>query len=170
MGAAPSKPRVLLLGAPQAGRTTLKEALGDEEFALVDEAAAAADVILYVVDATRPAQWTAAEHLLKRLHGVNQRLGRLVPLVVAVNKRDVEGSAPARQVVEELAATGDVCAAVGGRVWRVVDCSAKRRDVAELTRVLRHLAALPLDPVRILAPRCQGRGSGPATGASASLP
>ena len=75
-------------------------------------------------------------------------------------------------MVEQLAVAGDVCAAVGGRVWRVVDVSAKTGDVAELKRVLRHLAELrgSLDPVRILAPRCQGTGVADATGASASLP
>ena len=92
-------------------------------------------------------------------------------MCVCVNKRDVEHSAPARQVVEQLRLTGDVCAAVGGRVWRVVDASGLAGDVAELRRVIRHLVdAGRIKPTSILAPRWRGTSSGDAQGACASLP
>ena len=64
------------------------------------------------------------------------------------------------------------CAAVGGRVWRVVEASAVTGDigVAELKRVLRHLCDMSDVSASILAPRSIGGVAGEACGASASLP
>lgn len=174
MGATQSaRPKVLVYGAPKAGKKTLVKALGDAEFELLTDGADA-DAVVYVVDATQPTQWQVP---LELLHSVNLRLGRIVPLCVVVNKRDVPGSAPAQQVVAQLAAAasnGDACAAVGGRVWRVVDANAVTGDigVAELKRVLRHLCDMStsLAPVRILAPRSIGGIEGEACASRASLP
>jgi hypothetical protein len=109
------------------------------------------------------------------LHSVNLKLGRTVPLCVVVNKSDVQGSAPAQQVLPQLAAAAskvDACAAVGGRVWRVVEASAVTGDigVAALKRVLRHLCDMSDVSASILAPRSIGGVAGEACGASASLP
>ena len=112
--------------------------------------------------------------MLELLHGVNQKLGKLVPLLVCVNKRDVEGSAPARNVIDTMRLSGDVCAAVGGRLWRVVDASALSGDVAEVRHVLVHMseAGRRNKPMQILAPKFMRYGSsaGDARGACASLP
>ena len=92
-----------------------------------------------------------------------------------MNKSDVQGSAPAQQVLPQLAAAAskvDACAAVGGRVWRVVEASAVTGDigVAALKRVLRHLCDMSDVSASILAPRSIGGVAGEACGASASLP
>ena len=130
MGATQStRPKVLVYGAPHAGKKSLVKALGDAEFELfTSDDGADADAVIYVVDANQPTQWTVPIELL---HSVNLRLGRTVPLCVVVNKSDVQGSAPAQQV---LPARGrgvevDACAAVGGRVWRVVEASAVTGDI-----------------------------------------
>ena len=175
MGATQSaRPKVLVYGAPKAGKKSLVKALGDAEFELftTDDGADAADAVVYVVDANQPTQWTVPIELL---HSVNLRLGRTVPLCVVVNKSDVQGSAPAQQVLPQLAAAAskvDACAAVGGRVWRVVEASAVTGDigVAALKRVLRHLCDMSDVSASILAPRSIGGVAGEACGASASLP
>ena len=175
MGATQSaRPKVLVYGAPQAGKKSLVKALGDAEFELftTDDGADAADAVVYVVDANQPTQWTVPIELL---HSVNLKLGRTVPLCVVVNKSDVQGSAPAQQVLPQLAAAAskvDACAAVGGRVWRVVEASAVTGDigVAALKRVLRHLCDMSDVSASILAPRSIGGVAGEACGASASLP
>ena len=123
MGATQStRPKVLVYGAPHAGKKSLVKALGNAEFELfTTDDGADADAVVYVVDANQPTQWTVPIELL---HSVNLKLGRTVPLCVVVNKSDVQGSAPAQQVLPQLAAAAskvDACAAVGGRVWRVVD-------------------------------------------------
>lgn len=182
MGASQSAtPKCLVYGVPGAGRKTLVEALrkrgGDLELVLPERASDAettADLLVYVLDATKPDAWAAAAAgMLETLHSVNKAVGRLVPLVVCVNKRDFVDSAPARQVVEQMRLTGDVCSAVGGRVWRVVDCSARRdNDVIELGRMLRHMAdaGRSIKPSGILAPKWRGASSGDAQGPCASLP
>ena len=175
MGATQSaRPKVLVYGAPHAGKKSLVKALGDAEFELftTDDGADAADAVVYVVDANQPTQWTVPIELL---HSVNLKLGRTVPLCVVVNKSDVQGSAPAQQVLPQLAAAAskvDACAAVGGRVWRVVEASAVTGDigVAALKRVLRHLCDMSDVSASILAPRSIGGVAGEACGASASLP
>jgi len=175
MGATQStRPKVLVYGAPQAGKKSLVKALGDAEFELftTDDGVDAADAVVYVVDANRPTQWQVP---LELLHSVNLKLGRTVPLCVVVNKSDVQGSAPAQQVLPQLAAAAskvDACAAVGGRVWRVVEASAVTGDigVAALKRVLRHLCDMSDVSASILAPRSIGGVAGEACGASASLP
>jgi len=172
MGATQStRPKILVYGAPHAGRKSLVKALGDAEFELFYDGADA-DAVVYVVDANQPTQWTVPIELL---HSVNLKLGRTVPLCVVVNKRDVPGSAPAQQVLPQLAAAAskvDACAAVGGRVWRVVEASAVTGDigVAALKRVLRHLCDMSDVSASILAPRSIGGVAGEACGASASLP
>ena len=95
MGATQSaRPKVLVYGAPHAGKKSLVKALGDAEFELfTSDDGADADAVIYVVDANQPTQWTVPIELL---HSVNLRLGRTVPLCVVVNKSDVQGSAPAR--------------------------------------------------------------------------
>ena len=173
MGATQSaRPKVLVYGAPHAGKKSLVKALGDAEFELFLTDCPDADAVVYVVDANRPTQWTVPIELL---HSVNLRLGRTVPLCVVVNKSDVQGSAPAQQVLPQLAAAAskvDACAAVGGRVWRVVEASAVTGDigVAALKRVLRHLCDMSDVSASILAPRSIGGVAGEACGASASLP
>ena len=156
MGATLSTPKVLVLGTPGAGRKTLMRALSkDAALDLVPslEADDTADAVVYVLDATAPSDWAGeSSKILATLHSVNKALGRLVPLLVCVNKRDVEGSAPARQVVENLRLSGDVCAAVGGRVWRVVDCSAVG-DVADVRKALLKMVANGQKPMGILAPK-----------------
>ena len=103
MGATQSaRPKVLVYGAPHAGKKSLVKALGDDEFELfTSDDGADADAVVYVVDANQPTQWTVPIELL---HSVNLRLGRTVPLCVVVNKSDVQGSAPAQQVLPQLAA------------------------------------------------------------------
>ena len=103
MGATQStRPKVLVYGAPHAGKKSLVKALGDAEFELfTTDDGADADAVVYVVDANQPTQWTVPIELL---HSVNLKLGRTVPLCVVVNKRDVPGSAPAQQVLPQLAA------------------------------------------------------------------
>ena len=174
MGATQStRPKVLVYGAPHAGKKSLVKALGDAEFELfTTDDGADADAVVYVVDANQPTQWTVPIELL---HSVNLKLGRTVPLCVVVNKSDVQGSAPAQQVLPQLAAAAskvDACAAVGGRVWRVVEASAVTGDigVAALKRVLRHLCDMSDVSASILAPRSIGGVAGEACGASASLP
>ena len=173
MGATQStRPKVLVYGAPKAGKKTLVKALGDAEFELFLTDCPDADAVVYVVDANQPTQWTVPIELL---HSVNLKLGRTVPLCVVVNKSDVQGSAPAQQVLPQLAAAAskvDACAAVGGRVWRVVEASAVTGDigVAALKRVLRHLCDMSDVSASILAPRSIGGVAGEACGASASLP
>ena len=173
MGATQSaRPKVLVYGAPKAGKKSLVKALGDAEFELFLTDCPDADAVVYVVDANQPTQWTVPIELL---HSVNLRLGRTVPLCVVVNKSDVQGSAPAQQVLPQLAAAAskvDACAAVGGRVWRVVEASAVTGDigVAALKRVLRHLCDMSDVSASILAPRSVGGVAGEACGASASLP
>jgi len=173
MGATQSaRPKVLVYGAPKAGKKSLVKALGDAEFELFLTDCPDADAVVYVVDANQPTQWTVPIELL---HSVNLRLGRTVPLCVVVNKSDVQGSAPAQQVLPQLAAAAskvDACAAVGGRVWRVVEASAVTGDigVAALKRVLRHLCDMSDVSASILAPRSIGGVAGEACGASASLP
>ena len=63
----------------------------------------------------------------------------------------MQNSGPARQAVENLRLSGDVCAAVGGRVWRVVDCSAVG-DVADVRKALLKMVANGQKPMGILAP------------------
>ena len=173
MGATQSaRPKVLVYGAPHAGKKSLVKALGDAEFELFLTDCPDADAVVYVVDANQPTQWTVPIELL---HSVNLKLGRTVPLCVVVNKSDVQGSAPAQQVLPQLAAAAskvDACAAVGGRVWRVVEASAVTGDigVAALKRVLRHLCDMSDVSASILAPRSIGGVAGEACGASASLP
>lgn len=56
MGATQSaRPKVLVYGAPKAGKKTLVKALGDAEFELLTDGADA-DAVVYVVDATQPTQ------------------------------------------------------------------------------------------------------------------
>ena len=173
MGATQSaRPKVLVYGAPHAGKKSLVKALGDAEFELFLTDCPDADAVVYVVDANQPTQRTVPIELL---HSVNLKLGRTVPLCVVVNKSDVQGSAPAQQVLPQLAAAAskvDACAAVGGRVWRVVEASAVTGDigVAALKRVLRHLCDMSDVSASILAPRSIGGVAGEACGASASLP
>ena len=102
MGATQStRPKVLVYGAPHAGKKSLVKALGDAEFELfTTDDGAAADAVVYVVDANQPTQWTVPIELL---HSVNLKLGRTVPLCVVVNKSGragvstrAAGSAPAR--------------------------------------------------------------------------
>ena len=114
MGATQSaRPKVLVYGAPHAGRKSLVKALGDAEFELfTTDDGADADAVVYVVDANQPTQWTVPIELL---HSVNLKLGRTVPLCVVVNKSDVQGSAPAQQVLPQLAA------AASKAVWKSIN-------------------------------------------------
>ena len=189
MGASQSTPKILVFGAPQSGRKTLVAALADSkeepplELVLPEESLEGvdtADAMVYVLDGTAPSHWAgdASRRMLELLHGVNQKLGKLVPLLVCVNKRDVEGSAPARNVIDTMRLSGDVCAAVGGRLWRVVDASALSGDVAEVRHILVHMseAGRRNKPMQILAPKfmrygwSDGSSAGDARGACASLP
>ena len=62
---------------------------------------------------------------------MNLKLGRTVPLCVVVNKSDVQGSAPAQQGPSSRPRRRvDACAAVGGRVWRVVEAAPSRATSA----------------------------------------
>ena len=63
-----------------------------------------------------------------------------VPLLVVVNKRDVAGCRLASDVVPLLASSErrDVCSAFGGRMWRVMDMSARTGEGADEVAVAAH--------------------------------